>query len=203
MALVRAERAALEPRPHPLGARTARGVRSLAAARRRARRPARGAPRDRRAHPVRAGRLDHRARQRARADRRRQLPQPRRDGRRDGARRDRRSLHDRERLAGDRRESPLRRSDPPGHMAGLHDQGTDPDRGELLARGQRRRDDRRDDRRALRDRREQRRHPRHPCLLDRRRRSGQGAEVDRPRPTPVSRGGSGRSGSRSARRSRR
>ena len=67
VALVRAQRAAVEPRRDPLGVRAPRGVRALAGPRQRARGAARRAPGDRAARAARARRLDHRARPGARA----------------------------------------------------------------------------------------------------------------------------------------
>ena len=57
--------------------------------------------------------------------RRRHVPQPRRPGRCGRARRDRRALHVRQRLLRHRRQPPLRRSQPPGPVAGVLHQGPD------------------------------------------------------------------------------
>ena len=165
----------------PLAADAPRRVRALAAGGQRARSAARGTPGGRGRRAVRAGRLDHRPGARAGADRRRHVPEPQRDGRLTGARRDRRALHARQRLLRLRRQPPLRRPRDADHVAGLREQGPDPDRRQLLARSGGRRDQRGHDRRALRDRRQQRRDARHPALLDRRRRARARAALDRVR----------------------
>ena len=63
---------------------------------------------------------------------------------------------------------------------GFETQGADADRRQLLARRERRRDERREHRRALRDRRQQRRDARHRALLDRRGFAGARAALGRP-----------------------
>ena len=61
-----------------------------------------------------------------------------------------------------------------GALAGIHDQGADPDRRQRLVRRARRDHQWRHDRRALRDRRQLGRHRGHPAVLDRRRGPGAG-----------------------------
>src|SRR5919197_4439064 len=119
VALVRAQRPAVEPRPDPLGVRAPRGVRPLAGARQRARGAARGPPGDRPQHAARARRMDHRAGRCSRADRRGHVPEPRRDGGQRRARGDRLALHAGQRLLRDRRQPPLRRPRTPGDLAGV------------------------------------------------------------------------------------
>ncbi len=98
VALVRAQLAALEPRPDSLGVHAPPGVRSLARARQRARGLSGWASGDRRAHTARTRGVAHRAGAGADPDRVGDVPEHRGDG--GGARsgRDRRSLHVRQRL---------------------------------------------------------------------------------------------------------
>src|SRR4051794_20187380 len=174
VALVRAQRDAVEPRAHPRRVRPPRGLLPLAGPRQRAGGLPRGAPRGRRAHPLRARRLDHRARARPHPDRQRDVPQLQRHGRRQRARRDRRPLHVRQRLLRQRRQPPLRRPHEAGDVSGLHDEGPDADRRQRVVRNARRRRERSDGRRALRHRRQQRRDRGSAAVLDRRGGAGPG-----------------------------
>ena len=76
--------------------------------------------------------------------------------------------------------------DPARPLAGLHEQGPDPDRRQRVVRRARRRHERGHDRPPLRHRRQLRRHEGHPAVLDRRRRPGEG---DRPGRLPGRRRG--------------
>ena len=115
VALVRAQRAAVEPCADPLGVPAAGGVRALAGRGQRAGGVRRWPAGDRPARAAGAGRVADGAGASADPHRRRHVPQPRRDGRRRRAGRDRRALHARQRLLRHRRAAtasttPTRRS---------------------------------------------------------------------------------------------
>ena len=174
MALVRAQRAAVEPCPHPLGAHAPRGVRPLAAARQRARGAA-------------DGRLEVGANTLFEPDVWITIGEQATVRIGEGT-----FLNIAVMVAATElveigshcmlangcfvTDANHRFDDPDRPVPGRASlEGTDADRRQRLARRERRRHERRDDRRALRDRRQQRRDAGHPAVLDRGRRAGEGA----------------------------